>query len=170
MRPLCTTDRVAELESVVTSLEGQPEEQPRDADNAIAQWQESHSALEARSLDIPEGPAELESTVKTLKGQLEDQSRGADFTILQLQESYSALEARYLELEGQLFAIAKEKEELLSANQPGAAERTDELETLRSEKARLESELQERGDELANVKDDLNQDADVVHEWEGAFT
>jgi FtsZ-binding cell division protein ZapB len=42
-----------------------------------------------------------------------------------------------------------------------------EVEELRSEKDSLKQELQEKDEALAAAREDLNQDAEVVHEWEG---
>jgi hypothetical protein len=67
-------------------------------------------------------------------------------------------------LERQLETLTKEKEELLNAEFPSSALAVEEL---RSEKDRLEQELKERDEALAAATEDLNQDADVVHEWEG---
>jgi predicted nucleic acid-binding Zn-ribbon protein len=41
------------------------------------------------------------------------------------------------------------------------------LEELRSDNERLERELRESDEALTAAKEDLNQDVDVVHEWEG---
>jgi chromosome segregation ATPase len=99
-----------------------------------------------------------------MEGQLEEQSSDADNAISQWQESYTALEERSSELERQLETLTKEKEELLNAESSSSALAVEEL---RSEKDRLEQELQERDEALAAAREDLNQDADVVHEWEG---
>jgi chromosome segregation ATPase len=101
--------------------------------------------------------AELESTIQRLEGRLEEQSSEADNAISQWQESYTTLET-------QLEAITKEKDELLNTEYPSS---TLVIEELRSEKDRLEHELKERDEALAAAKGDLNQDAEVVHEWEG---
>jgi chromosome segregation ATPase len=108
--------------------------------------------------------AELETTIKSLEGQLEEQSSDADNAISQWQESYTALEVRSSELEKQLETLTNEKEELLNAERSSSALADEEL---RSEKGRLEQELRERDKELAAAREDLNHDADVVHEWEG---
>jgi chromosome segregation ATPase len=108
--------------------------------------------------------AELESTIESLKGQLEEESRAADDAISQWQESYTTLEVRRSELETQLEALSKEKGELLNAQSSSS---TMVIEELRSEKDRLERELREKDEALAAAKEDLNQDAEVVHEWEG---
>jgi predicted nucleic acid-binding Zn-ribbon protein len=92
-----------------------------------------------------------------LEGQLEEQSNDADNAI-------SEWQVRSSELERQLETLTKEKEELLNAERSGSALAVEEL---RSEKDRLERELQERDEALAAAREDLNQDADVVHEWEG---
>jgi hypothetical protein len=41
------------------------------------------------------------------------------------------------------------------------------LEELRSEKERLENELRDENEALSAAKQNLDQDVDVVHEWEG---
>jgi chromosome segregation ATPase len=111
--------------------------------------------------------AELESTIKSLEGQLKEQSSdadNADNAITQWQESYTALEVRSLELETQLETLTKEKEEGLNAERSSSELAVEEL---HAEKSRLEQELRERDEALAAAREDLNQDADVVHEWEG---
>jgi chromosome segregation ATPase len=102
--------------------------------------------------------------VKSLEGQLEEQSSEADNAITQWQESYTALEVRSSELESQLETLTKENEELLSSERASTAL---ELEELRSEKERLENELRDENDALSAAKQNLDQDVDVVHEWEG---
>jgi chromosome segregation ATPase len=97
---------------------------------------------------------------------LEEESSAADDAISQWQESYTALEVRSSELETQLETLKKEKDEMLNTERPSSAL---VLEELRSEKGRLEQELKERDEALAAAKEDLNQDAEVVHEWEGKF-
>jgi hypothetical protein len=67
-------------------------------------------------------------------------------------------------LERQLEIFSKEKEEVLNAERTASALVVEEL---RSEKDRLEQELQEKDDSLTAAREDLNQDAEVVHEWEG---
>jgi chromosome segregation ATPase len=108
--------------------------------------------------------AELETTIEGLESQLEEQSSEADNAISQWQESYNTLELCKAELEAQLETLTREKEGLLNAQSPSNALQVEEL---RSEKDRLEQELKERDDALAAAKEDLNQDAEVVHEWEG---
>jgi chromosome segregation ATPase len=108
--------------------------------------------------------AELESTIQRLEGRLEEQSSEADDAISQWQESYTTLELCKSELETQLEAVTKEKDELLNTEYPSSALVIEEL---RFEKDRLEQELRERDEALAAAKEDLNQDAEVVHEWEG---
>jgi chromosome segregation ATPase len=108
--------------------------------------------------------AELESTVENLVDQLEEQSSEADNAITQWQESYTALEVRRSELESQLEMLTEENEDLLSAGRSSSAL---ELEELLSEKERLEKELRDRDEALVAAKENLNQDVDVVHEWEG---
>jgi chromosome segregation ATPase len=101
--------------------------------------------------------AELESTIKSLESQLEEQSSEADNAI-------SEWHGRSSELEKQLETLTKEKEELLNTERSSS---TLAFEELRSEKDRLEQELRERDEALAAAREDLNQDAEVVHEWEG---
>jgi chromosome segregation ATPase len=113
---------------------------------------------------VTEQVAELESTIKSLEGRLEEQSSEADNAISQWQESYTTLELCKSELETQLENITKEKDELLNTEVPSS---TLVIEELRSEKDRLEQELREKDEALAAAKEDLNQDAEVVHEWEG---
>jgi chromosome segregation ATPase len=108
--------------------------------------------------------AELESTIQRLEGRLEEQSSEADNAISQWQESYTTLEVRRSELEAQLETLTREKEELLNAQSSSS---TLVIEELRSEKDQLEQELEERDEALAAAKEDLDQDAEVVHEWEG---
>jgi chromosome segregation ATPase len=102
--------------------------------------------------------------VKSLEGQLEEQSSEADNAITQWQESYTALEVRSSELESQLETLTKEKEELLSSERASTAL---EFEELLSEKERLEKELRDTDEPLGAAKENLDQDVDVVHEWEG---
>jgi chromosome segregation ATPase len=109
---------------------------------------------------ITDQVSKLESTIESLEGQLED----AENAISQWQESYTALEVRSSELETQLETLTKEKEELLNAESSSNAL---EVEELRFAKDRLEQELQEKDDSLTAAREDLNQDAEVVHEWEG---
>jgi chromosome segregation ATPase len=113
---------------------------------------------------VTEQVAELELTNKSLEDQLEEQSSDADNAISQWQESYTALEQRSSELERQLETLTKEKEELLNVKRSDSALAVEEL---RSENERLERELRERDEALAAAGEDHNQDADVVHEWEG---
>jgi chromosome segregation ATPase len=94
---------------------------------------------------------------------MEEQSSDADNAITQWQESYTALEVRRSELETQLETLTK-KEEGLNAER---SSRELVVEELRAEKLRLEQELRERDEALAAAREDLNEDADVVHEWEG---
>jgi chromosome segregation ATPase len=108
--------------------------------------------------------AELESTIESLERHFEEQSSAADDAILQWQESYTALEVRSSELESQLETLTNEKEELLKAETSSSAIVVEEL---RSEKDRLEQELQESNEALAAAREGQNQDADVAHEWEG---
>jgi predicted nucleic acid-binding Zn-ribbon protein len=99
-----------------------------------------------------------------LESQLEEQSSAADDAISQWQESYTTLELRSSALESQLEALTNEKDELLNTEYPSSALVIEEL---RSEKDRLEHELKERDEALTAAREDLNQDAEVVHEWEG---
>jgi DNA repair exonuclease SbcCD ATPase subunit len=102
-----------------------------------------------------------------LERQLEEQSSEADSAISEWQESYTALELRSSELETQLEALTKEKEDLLSSerlmNEPGQSAAFEEL---RSEKERLEQELRQRDEALVAARQDL-QDVEVVQEREG---
>jgi chromosome segregation ATPase len=116
------------------------------------------------NFSVIERVADLESTNKSLEKRLEKQSSDADHAISQWQESYTALEVRKLELETQLETLTKEKEEGLDAERSSSAVAFEEL---RSENERLEQELRERDEALTAAREDLNQDVDVVHEWEG---
>jgi chromosome segregation ATPase len=98
---------------------------------------------------------------------LEEQSSEADNAISQWQESYTTLEVRRSELETQLETLTKEKDEMLNTER---SSNTLEVEELHSEKDRLEQELQARDEALAAAREDLNQDVEVVHEWEGKVT
>jgi chromosome segregation ATPase len=102
--------------------------------------------------------------VKSLEGQLEEQSSEADNAITQWQESYTALEVRSSELESQLETLTKEKEEMLNADRPSSSLGFEEL---RSDKERFEKELRDTDEPLGAAKENLDQDVDVVHEWEG---
>jgi chromosome segregation ATPase len=106
--------RVEVLEATVNSLEAQLEEQCSDADNAISQWQESVSALEAQNFELENQSrrrvTEIELTVKNLEAQLEEKSIGFDNAIVQWEESYGALEDRNLKLEKQVETIMKNDE------------------------------------------------------------
>ena len=108
--------------------------------------------------------AELETTIESLESKLEEQSSEADNAISQWQESYTTLEVRRSELEKQLETLMKEKEEVLNAERSSSRLTFEEL---RFEKDRLEQELRGRDEALAAAREDLNQDAEVVHEWEG---
>jgi peptidoglycan hydrolase CwlO-like protein len=101
--------------------------------------------------------AELESTIKSLEVQLEEQSSAAD-------DAISQWHGRSSELERQLEILAKEKKEILNAESSSNAL---EVKELHFEKDRLEQELQERDEALTAAREDLTQDAEVVHEWEG---
>ena len=46
------TDRVAELESTIQSLEAQLEQQEQEATNAISQWQESFSEADDKCAQL----------------------------------------------------------------------------------------------------------------------
>jgi hypothetical protein len=94
-----------------------------------------------------------------LEEQLEEQSSDADNAIAQWQESYTALEVRSSEFEAQIETLTKENEE--------RSNNTLVVEELRSEKSRLEQELRETDEALASARENLNEDADAVHEWEG---
>jgi chromosome segregation ATPase len=98
----------------------------------------------------------LEATVKSLEGQLEEQSSEADNAITQWQESYTALEVRSSELESQL--------EMVSGGHSSTAL---EFEELRSGKERLNKQLRDANEALSAANENLDQDVDVVHEWEG---
>jgi uncharacterized protein involved in exopolysaccharide biosynthesis len=103
-----------------------------------------------------------------LEVQLGDQSSETYNVISEWQESYTALEVRSSELETQLETLTKEKEELLNAERSSSVPRQSAaFAELRSEKDQLEQELQERNEALAAAREDLNQDAEVVQEWEG---
>jgi DNA repair exonuclease SbcCD ATPase subunit len=103
-----------------------------------------------------------------LEDQLEEQSSDADNAISQWQESYTALEERSSELERQLETLTKEKEVLLTSDRSSnALGQSAAFEELQSEKEQLEQELRERDEALAASRQDLNQDADAVNEWEG---
>ena len=95
---------------------------------------------------------------------MEEESSAADDATSQWQASYTALEVRSSELEMQLETLTKEKEELLIVERSGIAIDADEL---RSEKDRLEELLQERDEALVAAREDVDQAAEVVHEWEG---
>jgi predicted nuclease with TOPRIM domain len=97
---------------------------------------------------------------------LKEESSAADDAITQWQASYTALEVRRLEMETQLETLTKEKEELLNVESSSINNAVD-VEELRSEKDKLERMLQERDEALAAAREDLNQDAEVVQEWEG---
>jgi chromosome segregation ATPase len=101
-----------------------------------------------------------------LEKQLEEQFSDADDAISQWQESYNMLEVRSSELETQLETLTKEKEELLNVERSSSALAVLEL---RSENERLEQELREKDEALAAAGEDLNQNTDVVHKWEGEF-
>jgi chromosome segregation ATPase len=107
--PFFLIGRVEVLEATVNSLEAQLEEQSSDADNAISQWQESVSTVEAQNLELESQyrrrVTEIESTVKDLEVQLEEQSNGFDSAILQWEESYGALEDRNVKLEKEVETI-----------------------------------------------------------------
>jgi chromosome segregation ATPase len=129
------TGRVEVLEATVNSLEAQLEEQSSDADNAISQWQESVSTLEAQNLELESQSrrrvTEIESTVKELEVQLEEQSNGFDSAILQWEESYGALEDRNLKLEKEVEKIMKNGELARGAEaQVEAATETQEIPAL----------------------------------------
>ena len=112
--------------------------------------------LTAAMIPVTGRDAELESTIKSLEARLEEQSSAAD-------DAISQWHGRSSELERQLEILRKEKEELLNAESTNALQVDD----LRSEKDRLEQELQEKDEALTALREDLNQDAEVVHEWEG---
>jgi DNA repair exonuclease SbcCD ATPase subunit len=101
--------------------------------------------------------AELESTIKSLEGQLEEHLSEAENAI-------SQWHVRSSELERQLETLTNEKEELLNAERSASALVVEEL---HSEKYRLEQELQEKDKALTAAREDLTQDAEVVHGWEG---
>jgi DNA repair exonuclease SbcCD ATPase subunit len=103
-----------------------------------------------------------------LEDQLRERSSDADNAISQWQESYTALEERSSELERQLETLTKEKEELLtSGRSSNVLGQSAGFEELQAEKERLEQELRERDEALDTSRQDLNQDADAVSEWEG---
>jgi chromosome segregation ATPase len=111
---------------------------------------------------------ELKSTIKGLEVQLEEQSSVADNVISEWQGSYTTLEVLSSELQTQLETLTKEKEEVLNAERLiSELGQSPQFEELRNEKDRLEQELQERNEALAAAREDLNKDAEVVHEWEG---
>jgi chromosome segregation ATPase len=117
-----------------------------------------HHNPHSRRFFVTDQVAELESTIESLESQLKEQSSEA--------ENYTTLEVRKSELETQLETLTKEKEELFNTQ---SSSNGLEFEELRLEKDRLEQELKDRDEALAAAKEDLNQDAEVVHEWEGMF-
>jgi chromosome segregation ATPase len=125
-----------------------------------------HHNPHSRRFFVTDQVAELESTIESLESQLKEQSSEAENAILQWQKSYTTLEVRSSELETQLETLTKEKEELFNTQ---SSSNGLEFEELRLEKDRLEQELKDRDEALAAAKEDLNQDAEVVHEWEGMF-
>jgi chromosome segregation ATPase len=157
--PFCSvTGRVELLEATKKRLEEQLEEQSGDADEAISQWQESYSALEAQNLELEsqsiERVREIESTIKSLEGQLEEQSNDFDNAILQWEESYAALEDLNSKLEKQLETITK-NDELAQGAKAHTEATTEPQEISEVEKSQhvsqikdLESKLDDTGAEL----------------------
>jgi uncharacterized protein involved in exopolysaccharide biosynthesis len=113
--------------------------------------------LTSAVLSVTDQVAEFGSTIKRLESQLEEQSREAN-------NAMSEWHGRSSEFEKQLETLTKEKDELLNADRSSSSLAFEEL---RSEKDRLERELREKDEALAAAREDLHQDAEVVHEWEG---
>jgi len=136
LRPLYTTDRVAELESVVTSLEGQLEEQSRDADNAIAQWQESYSALEARDSeslkDLEDNVSRLQDTLHKERTQGENLVSNLEMAEAKFKKTQHGLESLMADLrleqgkiEGLEGALLERDEELAEEREEATAAITE---------------------------------------------
>jgi chromosome segregation ATPase len=173
-------------------LEAQLEEQCNDADNAISQWQESYSALEAQNLELEsqsiERVREIELTVKNLEGQLEEQSNDFDNAISHWNESYGALEDRNSELENQLETIAKNGELVLGAEaHVEAATEPQEISaaapqgSVVTEMASLKSQLDEEREahtstqsQLVAIRKELEdftvESEEIVYLWKGEYS
>jgi DNA repair exonuclease SbcCD ATPase subunit len=172
--PFCSfTGRVEALEATVNSLEEQLEEQSSDADDAIAQWQESYSALEAHNSELEsqsiERVKEIESTIKNLEGQLEEQSNDFDNAILQWEESYAALEDLNSKLEKQLETITK-NDELAQGAKAHAEAATEPQEISEVENSKHVSQIKDLESKLVGTGEELllqRQEYDAaVSSWE----
>lgn len=139
-------DRIVELESTVQSLHSQLEEQEKEANDVISQWQESHSSAEERctalenelatvqsqvsSATVGDGDAaqdraaELESTIQLLQSQLEEQEIESNGVILQWQNSHSEADEKCTDLERELAAVRSEMEALKSVQDKLAGDKS----------------------------------------------
>jgi chromosome segregation ATPase len=144
---LLATERVAELETQVTSLEGQLQEQENDANVVISQWQESYSASDEKCSELGK---ELE-TITEEKESLEKALETVEKDNGELVENKSTLEAKILSLEGSLNRASGQEQPLL---------RSDDDLLVR---------LSETEEELKIAKEALARDEEVVKQWEGMF-
>jgi chromosome segregation ATPase len=144
---LLATERVAELETQVTSLEAQLQEQENEANAVISQWQESCSASDEKCSELGK---ELE-TITEEKESLEKAIETVEKDNGELEENKSTLEAKIVLLEESLNGASGQEQPLLGGDD-------DFLVRL--------SETQE---ELKVAKETLARDEVVVKQWEGMF-
>jgi chromosome segregation ATPase len=141
-----STDRVAELENEVKSLQEQIREQEDQANSAITQWQESFADSEKKCSQLE---AELVAAQKEIES-LQDSKASLENDYRGIESSTKELELASLE-----HAVDEEMDELHDA-EPETKEEIDEgVENLKRE-LKLEQGI-------------LSRDDDIVAEWEGKF-
>lgn len=139
------SERVAEQETAMQSLESQLQEQEKEANNVILQWQESCSASDEKSLELEK---ELEK-VKEEKESLEKALEVVENDNEQLEELKVSLKAKIVSLE-----------EAIDEESGVEAVKGDYIE-------RLLAKLRETEEELRVANETLARDEDVVRQWEG---
>ena len=185
------SDRVAELESQIFSLNSQLQDQKEDATKAIAQWQESYSESENRCDELEkalamlqeeaktsQGPiheqidydnddrtVELQSQISSLKSQMQDQEEDAKKAIVQWQQSYSESEKRCSGLEKTLEVLQKENTTLEEAIQNAQIEPNEALQS--DEALKLETQITSLNAQLKEQEEDAKK---AIAQWQESYS
>lgn len=144
-----SSDRVAELEAEVGSLQTQMQEQEEEASDAIAQWEETYTGAENKCSELEKELA----VVKQKNGSLENRFETTEGDSEPLADAKSSLDAQIATLEDVIDEETDQVNDIEGDSPP--ADDSQGLEQLR--------------EELKAAHQALEQDEDVVHEWEGMW-
>ncbi|CAB9517704.1 kinesin K39 [Seminavis robusta] len=132
--------QIAELESTIESLEQELEDKHIEAENAIAEWQDSYGVLGAKNGELEEQLAALNIQVQDLR----DTKQAVDAEL----DQYKSLQTQASEEAGKLKAELEAASDADASEKP-AADGEAALE-LKSKIANLEATLAEREQELSD--------------------